>query len=103
MLQIVGLELTTRCNLTCTHCLQEAGAPRDLPLPVLERLLPQLQPYGQPVIGLTGGEPTLHPFFFDLARVIAAHGHRLYVVTTFLPFLFMAVTVCASGSSTRRR
>jgi MoaA/NifB/PqqE/SkfB family radical SAM enzyme len=90
MLQIVGLEVTTRCNLSCTHCLQEPGGAHDLPLPVLAGLLPQLEAYGKPVIALTGGEPTLHPQFLDLVRLIASHGHRLYVVTNARTFSEMA-------------
>lgn len=95
MLQVLGIELTTRCNLHCAHCLQQRGGADDLPLALLQGLLGQLAPYGRPVIGLTGGEPTLHPRFLDIARLIAGRGHPFYVVTNAQTFETIAPALTA--------
>jgi MoaA/NifB/PqqE/SkfB family radical SAM enzyme len=58
-----------RCNLTCGYCSEHDGTGLPVPVEVLEQRLAKLHELGTFGIGLTGGEPTLHP---DLARVVRA-------------------------------
>lgn len=61
---VVGLETTNRCNLKCLHCLRDKEIPvHDLDIDVFNKLLREIKVFGQSWVGLTGGEPTLHPQF----------------------------------------
>jgi MoaA/NifB/PqqE/SkfB family radical SAM enzyme len=77
----LGLAVTWRCNLACAHCLQSGHDATDLDLGLLERLLPSAQATGLRVVGLTGGEATLHPEFDRLVALIARQG-LAYTLTT---------------------
>ena len=77
--------ITHACNLRCSHCYQtdyESHMPR-------EELFRALDSFGdlvrdrdvQPQVNLTGGEPLLHPDFFDLCAEIRRRGWRLGVLT----------------------
>lgn len=76
------IELTDRCNLSCPICYADSGAAevseqtqqprRHRTLSEIERMLEAvIANEGEPqVVQLSGGEPTLHPDFFEiLARV----------------------------------
>lgn len=78
----LGLQATTRCNLQCSHCyLDRVG--RDLDLAVLERAIEYGHLLGDAFLGLTGGEPTLHPEFAELAATVRlARGHRRLLLAT---------------------
>ena len=82
---VLQWHITHLCNLRCVHCYQEEYA-RHMDKDMMGRVLEKYERYlklldlpGQ--INLTGGEPLLHPGFFDLARTIRSHGHRLAVLT----------------------
>lgn len=82
---VLQWHITHLCNLRCLHCYQEDYAAHMEP-EMMERVLEKYERYldflelpGQ--INLTGGEPLLHPRFFELASTIRAHGHRLAVLT----------------------
>ena len=69
------VELTLRCNLTCSHCYISAGAARDNELRTEEilELLTRIRELGVFFVFLTGGEPTLRP---DFAQIL----HHAYDV-----------------------
>ncbi len=75
--------VTDRCQLDCLHCFRDPGRPpRDLPLPVAERVLAQAREhYGAGHVGLTGGEPTLYPGLEPLLAAIDAQGFTWHLVT----------------------
>jgi len=82
MIEGIGIELTTRCDRSCRHCMQERDqGPRDLPREVLRHLLQQLKGYGRPHLGITGGEPTMHPEFMGVIEDIVAAGCSYHLVT----------------------
>jgi radical SAM protein with 4Fe4S-binding SPASM domain len=62
----VYLELTRRC----TYCYNRSGEnpPEEIDERKVEALLEQLEAMGTFEIRLTGGEPTLHPGFFRIAK-----------------------------------
>jgi len=69
------LELTLRCNLTCTHCYISAGDARENELSTgeIKDLLDRIRDFGVFHVFLTGGEPTLRPDFAE----ILCHAHTI--------------------------
>lgn len=78
-LRSLFFELTDACNLNCLHCgshCSPAGA-RYMDVALVGRALDAiLREMGAPkvFIVLTGGEPLLHPRFFEIAEHIASRG-----------------------------
>ncbi|KYK32125.1 MAG: radical SAM protein [Theionarchaea archaeon] len=68
----VSFEITRQCNLRCKHCYSNSGVKRDKELTVKEikKLIDQLANIGVLNVMLTGGEPLLHPHFFDVLTYI---------------------------------
>ena len=78
----VHLEIITDCNLRCRHCFAHSPSRHERPMPVeeMDRLFGELAAIGSFRLGLTGGEPLLHP---DLLEIIdAAHSHGLHPCMT---------------------
>jgi MoaA/NifB/PqqE/SkfB family radical SAM enzyme len=67
ILEMVWLELTTRCNLHCLHCYADAGvaAPLQGRMSLDDWLaaIDEALDLGAGAIQFIGGEPTLHPHF----------------------------------------
>lgn len=58
------LQITERCNMTCAHCAMSATREgRNMPMRTFYAALRVLQPG---VISIGGGEPTLHPRFWEI-------------------------------------
>jgi radical SAM protein with 4Fe4S-binding SPASM domain len=91
MPQSVSIELTARCNLTCTHC-SSHGTPElhrrynkmpEMPVPLFEQLADEVFP-SLTSVGLVGrGEPLLvSPRLWNaLCSKLIEHGVRLTLVT----------------------
>jgi MoaA/NifB/PqqE/SkfB family radical SAM enzyme len=63
----LSVEITNACNRDCIHCLRDKQEPREhLPLDIFKEILDHAKNYGITQISLTGGEPTLHPFWPEL-------------------------------------
>jgi MoaA/NifB/PqqE/SkfB family radical SAM enzyme len=87
LLHDVSLELTYRCNLDCFYCYNDRdklGTP--LSLQQYEILLKDLARMQTMFLMLTGGEPMMHPHFFDIGRLardlgfvtrVRTNGHSL--------------------------
>ena len=82
---ILQWHITHQCNLFCAHCYQKERAshmPDEMLRETLDkycRFLEENHFSGR--VYLTGGEPLLHPRFFDLAREITDRGLMLAVLT----------------------
>lgn len=80
------LALTGRCNLSCGHCLVEAGpraASAHVPAEALLRVAAELAALGGREVRLTGGEPLLHPRWQELvARCCAEPAFDAVVLQT---------------------
>ncbi len=76
-------ETTNLCNFSCVHCIRnEDGAKQYLPLTIVEKVLREVQAYHSVrLIAFTGGEPTIHPKFAELIRLVADAGYRFSFVT----------------------
>jgi len=75
-------ELTLECNLRCWHCYQRgAKKPGFMDIALAERAMDELKELGCLVIGLTGGEPVLHPQFWDIAAMARSKGFAVSLST----------------------
>jgi radical SAM protein with 4Fe4S-binding SPASM domain len=75
-LRYLEVHLTARCNLTCRHCYLGAAQKRDLPWPILQRLLSDFEEVGGLRLLLSGGEPLLYPDFWRLNDLVANRAYR---------------------------
>jgi len=69
-------ELTTRCNLHCMHCGSSCRSEGELLEPeMIRKALKGVDPR-KTMIALTGGEPMLHPQFYEIGSLITSLGFR---------------------------
>lgn len=75
------LYLVTGCNLACRHCWitptfykSKPAAGDVMDYDILEGLIIEGKKMGLGAAKLTGGEPTLHPRFRDIADMLTKHG-----------------------------
>lgn len=80
--KFLWLEVTGKCQLTCTHCYNDSGpagthgtmSPEDW-----ERVITDAAALGVEMVQLIGGEPTLHPELARLIRHAVAEGLKVEV------------------------
>lgn len=81
----VAWQLTNECNLACLHCIEESGPrkafPDELDDEQVDRFLDQVIAAKVPYVAFSGGEPMLHPRFFEMAERVCAAGAALKVET----------------------
>lgn len=67
------LEITNQCNLRCTHCYLNSGPKKKNELNKSEifNIVDQLEPGSGKKVCITGGEPFLHPDFFEILEYVA--------------------------------
>lgn len=67
-------EITSRCNLNCKHCGSSCSSKgTSLTLEDIQATLQSIHTE-KPMICLTGGEPLIHPDFFEIAELIHNNG-----------------------------
>jgi MoaA/NifB/PqqE/SkfB family radical SAM enzyme len=76
-------KLTNLCNFNCPHCIRETrGTKYHIPVEIVEKTLKEAQLYRNiDTIAFTGGEPTLHPNFGDIVRLVVEHEYLFEFVT----------------------
>jgi len=81
---IVVWNITRTCNLRCVHCYSDSNAasyPGELAWDQMCNVLDDLANYGVPSLLLSGGEPMVHPRFFELVELASARGLKLTIST----------------------
>jgi len=81
---IVVWNITRRCNLKCVHCYSDSDArdyPGELTWEQCRAVIDDLAVFGVPGLLFSGGEPLIHPRFFDLARYAREREIRLTIST----------------------
>lgn len=81
---VVVWSITRTCNLRCVHCYSNSETksyPNELTLEECHRVIEDLADYKVPAVLFSGGEPIVHPSFFDLATTARAKGLRLTLST----------------------
>ena len=81
------IEVVDSCNLACPTCYADSpvGTGEKINAPTLEDLKRRIEGVierkgGIEILQLSGGEPTLHPQFFELLEWALAHDHIDYVL-----------------------
>lgn len=78
----VVLNVTSRCQLACAHCTYaNRNKDQSIPWNDMRALLPVLQRNGTRAIEHSGGEPTLYPYFAEMAMLIHKHGFKQGLLT----------------------
>ena len=70
----LALNITGQCNFQCRTCIREYGSSSNLEVDLLEQVLPEAVSLGYGHVGITGGEPCLHPDFDKVVDVIVNSG-----------------------------
>ena len=80
------IEINEHCNLTCPVCFADSSPARGkhLPLKTIERMVDALvASEGEPdLVQLSGGEPTLHPEFFEVLDIVRARPVKHVMINT---------------------
>jgi len=79
----VSYEINNICNLNCIHCCNRSFSNSDegLPLKKIFALIDDLKKIGAKNIYLTGGEPTLYPYFERVIKYIHSQEIELILAT----------------------
>ncbi len=66
------IEITKHCNIQCKFCYSSSGKPLDneLTLEEIKQVITDAKELGARTVTLTGGEPTIHPQFFEIVEFI---------------------------------
>ena len=81
---IVVWNITRTCNLRCVHCYSDSMAmkyPGELTWEQMQDVVKDLAGYRIPSLLLSGGEPLIHPRFFDLVETASQAGLKLTIST----------------------
>ncbi len=80
------LEITNRCNLRCPHCASNSGRPRqyEMSVPELFEVIEDLKELGCERLTMLGGEPLLHPQWFEIGKHVNDCGIVLQIITNSL-------------------
>ena len=81
---IVVWNITRTCNLRCVHCYADSDRMSyagELSLDECKGVIDDLADFGIPGLLLSGGEPMVHPHFWDIAEYATSKGLRLTLST----------------------
>lgn len=75
----VQWSITGRCNYNCRHCFMSAHDyhGEDLPLDTIRHIAEEIAACGIRSVSLTGGEPLIHPHFYEILDALRANDLRL--------------------------
>src|SRR5947207_11399084 len=72
----VAWQITNECNLACLHCIEESGPGKafadELEPAQVFAVIDQLMDHEVPYLSFSGGEPMLHPRFFEMVERVCA-------------------------------
>jgi hypothetical protein len=75
---VIHIDITNACDLTCSNCTRFIGhhrKPYMMELDFVEKALKSLHDFPN-IVGIMGGEPTLHPEFEEICRLVQKHVPR---------------------------
>jgi len=75
--EVLYIDLTSRCNMVCNFCYNSsAGSGEDMDINYFEEVCQRLP---RPVfMRFVGGEPALHPRFFDFIKIVRKYRHHVH-------------------------
>jgi MoaA/NifB/PqqE/SkfB family radical SAM enzyme len=81
----VAWQVTNECNLACLHCIEESGPGKafadELTDDQVFEVLRQIVDDDVPYLSFSGGEPMVHPRFFDMVDFVCGRGTQLKIET----------------------
>ena len=81
----VAWQITNECNLACLHCIEESGPGKafkdELGREQVFGVIDQLMDNEVPYLSFSGGEPMLHPHFYEMVGRVTARGSQLKIET----------------------
>jgi len=75
-LRYLELQITDRCNLQCRHCYIGEGYHQDLSKKQIQRVLEEFEEIQGLRLLISGGEPLLHPHFWEINDILRNHSFR---------------------------
>lgn len=79
-LRYLLLNITNKCNLACRHCYYSKGE-KHIKLNLFEKAVSQFEEMGGLKLMLSGGEPLLHPEFWNLMEILPSCELRVVVLS----------------------
>jgi MoaA/NifB/PqqE/SkfB family radical SAM enzyme len=77
--------VTNECNLACLHCIEESGPGKAFPDELTDEqvfnFLEQAMDLEIPYLSFSGGEPMVHPRFFEMVEYVCARNGQLKIET----------------------
>jgi MoaA/NifB/PqqE/SkfB family radical SAM enzyme len=81
----IAWQVTNECNLACLHCIEESGPGKafhdELSDEQVFGVLEQMVSLEVPYISFSGGEPMVHPRFFDMVEYVCSRNGQLKIET----------------------
>lgn len=81
----IAWQTTNECNLACLHCIEESGPGKafkdELDRDQVFAFLQQVVDLQVPYMSFSGGEPMIHPLFFEMVEFVAGAGVQLKIET----------------------
>jgi len=81
----IAWQVTNECNLACLHCIEESGPGKafhdELSDEQVFAVLKQTLDLDVPYLSFSGGEPMVHPRFFDMVEYVCARNGQLKIET----------------------
>ena len=81
----IAWQVTNECDLACLHCIEESGPGKafhdELSESQIFAFLEQVATEQVPYMSFSGGEPTLHPRFFEMAAYLCERQTQLKIET----------------------
>ena len=78
-LHLLVLEVTGRCNLSCSYCYRGGDSSRDIRDPL--RLMDHIAGVNPYIINLSGGEPLIFNDLFNFAEIVKKTCRKLFLTT----------------------
>ncbi len=75
-LRYLELQITNRCNLQCRHCYIGEGSQEDLSRKQIQKVLVEFEEIQGLRLLLSGGEPLVHPYFWEVNDVLGDYPFR---------------------------
>lgn len=100
---LLSVEITHNCPLKCKHCFLSAGQGETMSNTLWHLILNSITTMSIPQVQLTGGEPLLHPAFFDMLDDLLNLGVITHIFTSGVVFSEEILNRFADYSNHKKR
>jgi len=80
-LRYLLLNITNKCNLACKHCYLQDPGKLEIDLDIFEKAVSQFEEMGGLKLMISGGEPLIHPGFWELMEILPSYELRVVVLS----------------------